>query len=268
MAQRELRDALRNRWFALFAVAFAALSLALSYMALAGSGTVGFAGFGRTAASLINLVLLIVPLMALTIGGMSIASERERGTLAYLLAQPVTRADVFVGKYVGLGLGLLAALALGFGLSGLVMAARGGGTDVRAYLLLVGLALMLGLVMLSIGLLVSVFVRKTSVALGLSLFLWLLFVFVGDLGMMGTSIVLRLPVDSLLALAAANPLQVFKMAAVLSINASLDVLGPAGIYASQRYGPALLAAFVAALAAWAAVPAAVAYLRFRLTGDV
>ena len=68
LAQKELRDALRNRWFLLYTVAFAVLALAFSYLALAGAGMVGFAGFGRTAASLINLVLLIMPLMALTIG--------------------------------------------------------------------------------------------------------------------------------------------------------------------------------------------------------
>jgi len=52
-----------------------ALSLAFSYLAMASSGMVGFAGFGRTAASLINLVLLIVPLMALTIGAQSLSGE-------------------------------------------------------------------------------------------------------------------------------------------------------------------------------------------------
>src|SRR5215470_8438279 len=99
LAQKELRDALRNRWFLLYTLAFIALSLAFSYLALAGAGMVGFAGFGRTAASLINLVLLIVPLMALTIGAQSLAGEQEKSTLAYLLAQPLNRLEVFAGKY-------------------------------------------------------------------------------------------------------------------------------------------------------------------------
>ena len=102
LAQKELGDALRNRWFLLYTIAFTGLSLALSYMSLAGAGIAGFAGFGRTAASLINLVLLIIPLMALTVGAQSLAHEQEQGTLAYLLAQPVTRVEVFTGKYLGL----------------------------------------------------------------------------------------------------------------------------------------------------------------------
>ena len=80
LLQKELRDSLRNRWFVLYTVAFTVLALGLSFLALSGAGVVGFAGFGRTAASLINLVLLIVPLMALTVGAQSLAAERERGT--------------------------------------------------------------------------------------------------------------------------------------------------------------------------------------------
>ena len=127
LAQKELTRCLRNRWFLLYTLAFIALSLAFSYLALAGAGMVGFAGFGRTAASLINLVLLIVPLMALTIGAQSLAGEQEKSTLAYLLAQPINRVEVFLGKYLGLALSLLASLTLGFGISGLVMALNGAG---------------------------------------------------------------------------------------------------------------------------------------------
>ena len=41
LAQKELRDSLRNRWFLLYAVAFSVLALALSYLSLAGAARVG-----------------------------------------------------------------------------------------------------------------------------------------------------------------------------------------------------------------------------------
>lgn len=268
LAQKELRDALRNRWFLLYTLAFIVLALAFSYLALAGAGIVGFAGFGRTAASLINLVLLIVPLMALTIGAQSLAGEMERGTLAYLLAQPVGRFEVFLGKYLGLALSLLASLALGFGISGIVMTLGGAGaTDPSAYITLVGMAFLLSLTMLSVGFLISAFTRKASVAVGIGLFLWLAFVFLGDLGMMGTSMALRVPVNNLFLMSLTNPSQVFKMASILNINATLDILGPAGIYAMQRYGDILLTLFLGVLIVWIIVPAALAFLRFANRGD-
>lgn len=268
LARKELRDALRNRWFLLYTVAFAALSLGLSALAMSGAGMTGLAGFGRTAASLINLVLLIVPLMALTVGAQSLAGEQERKTMAYLLSQPLTRLEVYAGKYLGLTLSLLASLVLGFGVSGLSLALSGSdATDPNAYLTLVLLAFVLSLVMLSVGFLVSALTRRAGVAVGIGLFLWLVFVFLGDLGMMGTAIAMRMPIEAIFWLALVNPLQVFKMAAVLNINASLDVLGPAGIFATQEYGATLPLIFAGVLAIWIAVPALAAYLHFARRSD-
>jgi Cu-processing system permease protein len=269
LAQKEMRDALRNRWFLLYTLAFVGLSLAFSYMALAGAGIAGFAGFGRTAASLINLVLLIVPLMALTIGAQSLAGEQERSTLTYLLAQPVTRLEVFLGKYLGLLLSLLASLALGFGIAGLVMALNGAGAgNPTSYIRLVGQTFLLSLTMLSVGFLISALSRRAGVAIGIGLFLWLAFVFLGDLGLMGTAIALKLPIEQLFLLALANPLQVFKMASILDINATLDILGPAGIFAMQEFGRRLRFVFLGVMALWIVVPALLAYVRFACKSDL
>ncbi|MDQ7054751.1 MAG: ABC transporter permease [candidate division KSB1 bacterium] len=123
---KEILNARRNRWFILYTIVFALLSLALSWLGLAGVGNYNLAGFGKTTASLINLILLIVPLMGLTLGAISLAGEREKGTLLYLLAQPVSPFEVLLGKFLGIGAALLAALLIGFGLSGYLIALRGG----------------------------------------------------------------------------------------------------------------------------------------------
>ena len=68
LTQKEIRDAQRNRWYWLYTLAFTGLSLALAWLGLSGLGDYGLAGFGRTSASIINLVLLIVPMMGLTLG--------------------------------------------------------------------------------------------------------------------------------------------------------------------------------------------------------
>lgn len=270
LLKKEINDSLNNRWFVLYAAAFTGLALLLSWLSLSGGGTgySGFAGFGRTAASLVNLVLLVVPLMALTVGAGSLAGEREQGTLAYLLSQPLNRAEVLLGKYLGLAASLLGALALGFGLSAIVIAGRGGRTDIKAYGLLVGFAFILALGMLSLGFLVSVLTRKAAVATGVALFLWLGFVFIGDLGLMGTALAFKLPINTLFSLALLNPLQVFKMSALIGINATLDVLGPAGTYAMQTYRDSLTGLFLGSLAAWVVLPLAATYVIFNRKGDL
>jgi Cu-processing system permease protein len=266
LIQKELRDARNNRWFMLYAIAFAALSLALAWLALSGTGSYGLAGFGRTSASLINLVLLIVPLMGLTLGALSLAGEREKGTLLYLMAQPVNQTELLLGKFVGMAVALVAALGLGFGLTALLIAANGGGAAISTYLVLLLLSCLLAVASLSLGFLISAAVTRSATAVGLALFLWLLLVFFGDLGIMGSAVVLQLDVNQLLGAALANPLQVFKLAAILNLRQNLEVLGPAGVYAFRTYGAALLPALVALLVAWIFVPFLLANGLFKRKG--
>jgi len=266
LTQKEIRDARRNRWFILFSIAFAGLALALGWLALSGVGTYGLAGFGRTGASLINLVLLVIPLMGLTLGAMSLAGERERGTLLYLLTQPISQGELLLGKFVGLGLAILVTLVLGFGLSGLLIAWQGGTTQAGDYLTMVSLAFLLALASLSLGFLISAAVAKSATAVGTALFIWLVLVFFGDLGLMGTAIVLRLDISQLFSLALINPLQLFKMAAILAIRSNLEVLGPAGVYAVRTYGSQLQILLFGLLVAWTAVPLVITYFIFKKKG--
>lgn len=262
-ACREFRDAISSRWFVLYTVAFTLLAVGVSFLSLSGSGSHGFAGFGRTAAGLLNLVMLVVPLMALTAGAATIAGERERGTLLYLLAQPITRTQLLLGKYAGLSLALVCSLCIGFGLSAGVLAWRAGGVGVGSYMVLVGLTAMLAIAMLSVGVLISVVSRRTSVATGLALFVWLVLVFVSDLGLMASSIVFQLRVQEIFALAAVNPLQCYKMGAIVHLNASLDVLGPVGAYASYTLGPAMPWVLSGSIVAWIVMPLLLALVLFN-----
>ncbi len=206
VAQRELREALRNKWLWFYAAGFAVLAFALAQAGVVSAGYSGLGGFGRTAASLINAILLFAPLIGLSIGATTLAGERERGTLLYLLAQPVSRAEVFWGKALGASLAVIGALSLGFGVAGLALASAGGGKP-GAYLALAGHTFLLALASLGLGFLISTLTRKASTAMAGALLVWLLLVFVGDLGLMGATAALRPSPDALLAALLVNPLQ-------------------------------------------------------------
>jgi Cu-processing system permease protein len=266
IARREVREALRNKWLWFYAAAFAALALALSRTGQASAGYAGLGGFGRTAASLINALLLFVPLMGLSVGAGSLAGDRERGTLLYLLAQPVNAAEVFFGKALGAALALAAALALGFGLAGLGLASAGDG-DPAAFLGVAGLSLLLGLAALGLGFLISSLTSKSATASGAALIAWLGLVFLGDLGLAGLTLSLRPTPGAMLGLLLINPLQVFKLGAIYSLRATLDTLGPAGQYALHRFGPALPLFLAGLLAAWTVLPFAGAFTLFNRGGD-
>ncbi len=254
ITEKELREAFRNRWFIVFTLAFAGLALALSALMQPSGLQLRTMNYSRTTASLINLVLLFVPLIGLTLGSANLAGDRETGALAYLLTHPVSRVEVLLGKYLGLAGALFATLALGFGVAGVTLALQGSLNDALGYLLTVLLAYLLALAMLSLGFLMSTVAHKTAAALGGALFAWLFLVFIGDLGIMGTAIATQMPIQTVFFIAVVNPLQMFKIASILTIQANLEVLGPAGLYATDQFGSLLLPLLLAGLVLWIVIP--------------
>jgi ABC-type transport system involved in multi-copper enzyme maturation permease subunit len=264
--RKELRDAFRSRWLFAFAATFAALALTLS-LVQGSAGDLGDQGFNRTTAGLINLCLLLVPLLALILGAGGIAGERERGTLATLLSQPISPAQLVLGKYFGLVIAVWMAIALGFGSAGLVMALLSPVTDVNHYLLFVGLSAALAAAMLSLGLFISVFSDGRLKALSIAVVVWFLLVLLYDLGAVGLALSVSPSGRSLLVVVLGNPIECVRILAIMSLESDLDVLGPLGSYVTNEVGRgAGVALLSAALAAWVIVPLA-ATLRIASTRD-
>jgi Cu-processing system permease protein len=134
VARQELRLAVRSRWIQIFSVVFAALALAVAASGYILSGGHGVQDFARTAASLVQLVILLVPLTSLLVGVQALASDR--GAAELLLSQPISRREVLLGKLLGLFEALLAAQALGFGAAGLVIFSQSGGEGLGGFALL------------------------------------------------------------------------------------------------------------------------------------
>jgi Cu-processing system permease protein len=89
--------------------------------------------FARTAASLVQLVLLLVPLTSLLTGIIALAPER--GAAELLFSQPVSRRAVLIGKLLGLFAALVAAQAIGFGAAGAVIFSQSGQDGLGGFLL-------------------------------------------------------------------------------------------------------------------------------------
>lgn len=268
LARKELRDAVRDRWFWLYAAGFALLAGALTSVAVSDTPTIGFAGFGRTGASLVALTQLVVPLMGLTLGARSIAGQRERGTLRFLLSHPISRTETFLGIFCGTSVAMLAAVAGGFGVAGIVAVMRSAVVDAGDLVVIALCSWLLAVGMIGVGMLLSVLTRRSVTAMGASLIAWILLVFVGDLGLMGTSVATRLPTGTLFLAAVANPVEAFRLTAINALQGSLDVLGPAGSYAVDRFGSAIAWLTGAVLVAWTVLPATLAWWIFRRGSDL
>ena len=260
LAQREISDALRNRWFIAYAGAFVVLSVALAMLIDSSAGYSGVSGFGRTSAGLINLVLFLAPLMGLTLGAQALTSERERGTLSYLLAQPVSLWEIFISKFIGLAVAISAAIVTGFALATLTISYLSGGKGMDVFLRLTGLTVLLAVVSLSVGYLISSVAHRTSTALGVSVVAWLGLVMIGDLGLMGTAIMFKLSPSTLLTVTILNPLESYRIASIDLLKDSLELLGPAGLVATDRFGSATGSVLTGILLLWTIVPLAIAYV--------
>lgn len=256
--RKELRDAVQSRWLIAFSLTFAVVATLIA-MVQGQGGNIGDQGLTRTTASLINLCLMLVPLLALLLGAASISGERERGTLATLLSQPLTTTELLLGKFVGLNVALWLAVGLGFGGAGMLLAFFGTVAGIGTYLGFVLLACVLASAMLSVGMLISVLSDSRLKAISIAVLAWFVFVIAYDLGAIGVAVALT-PDGKMLFLAVlANPVECIRILSVMTVEQDLDILGPLGSYLSDTLGgPGTIAFLASALVLWAAIPVALA----------
>ena len=251
LARRELVEAGRNYWFAVNSGLFVVGALALLLFGQQDVAVLGYRGVARALAGLMQLALFLVPLMALFPAAAALAGEREVGTLDYLLAQPVTREEVHAAKWIGVGAAVAGSLALGFA----VAAGIGLGRGVPPFLMaaLAGLALLLAAVFVSVGTWISARAATQGRATSVGLTVWLLFLALGSLGLMGAFVAWGIPPAALEAWAFLNPVEAFRMAMIVVLDPGVRVLGPVGADLVRTLGrTTVVAGAVASLVAWAA----------------
>ena len=263
IAGRELRASVRARWFTVGAVSLALLAIAAAELGMAGAARWGVSALDRTSAALLNLVLLFVPLLTLPLGAGAFSGEAEDGTLAYLLAQPVTRGEVFAGKLLGLSLTTTLSIALGFGAAAVVVGLTGGVPTATFGSLVFG-AWLLAIVTVTLGAFLSIAAKTRVRALAAAVGAWMLLVFLCDFGVLALAASQAVGPTGLFAVALCNPLQAVKMLSALAISERLEVLGPVGVYAVRTLGRGLLSALLVGSAGlWIVVSGAGGFALFR-----
>jgi Cu-processing system permease protein len=265
IAGKEIQEGLRNRWVLATTVLLAALALTLTFLGSAPTGNVGVRALDVVIVSLSSLTIFLLPLIALLISHDAIVGEMERGTMLLLLAYPVGRWQVVLGKFVG-HLGILAfATVLGYGAAALALALTGadiGGESWLAFAAMIGSSVLLGAAFIAIGYLVSASVRDRGTAAGIAIGVWLLLVLIYDMALLGLLVVDQgqfLTSGFVNALLLLNPTDVYRM---LNLAGFADVSafsGMAGLADSIALSPAML---LSALALWALLPLGLAIFAF------
>jgi Cu-processing system permease protein len=262
IAGKEFRDRIRNRWVLAVALIFSLFSLAIAYFGSAQQGEIGFRGIDVTVASLVSLVIYLVPLIALILGYDAIVGEKERGSLELLLSMPITRFEILLGKFVGLSAALSISTVLGFGAGMLPIAAQLTSHDVYHYLGFAGSAVLMGMAFLSLSLLVSVLTADRIRASGVAIGLWFFFVLIFDLLLMGVLVLSQGNLGSAAfgALLMLNPADVFRLLNIFSSVQVQTMYGMATVVPENLTNPAVL---LAIMLGWIVTPFVLANWRFR-----
>lgn len=264
VARHELTVNIRNKWTVIFAVAFGVLVLGISYMGTTAEGFSGMQSLTRTSASLLNLVLYLVPLVALTMGTLSFTGDR--GTAELLFSQPVLRCEVMLGKLLGLFLAMTISMMSGFVAAGGLILSVSGSDGLLRYGYLVFLSHLLALVFLSLSVVVAVANGRKAKAFGVALFFWFFFVLFYDLLALGITLLLegRIANQFLFVSVFGNPVDLVRISTLIILD-SVTIFGAAGAALLRFLGGTAtsILSLLAALTCWICLPILIAHRLLR-----
>lgn len=252
----ELLLAVRSRWLQIFAAVFAALALAVAGSGYILSGGQGVQDFSRTAVSLVQIVLLLVPLASLVFGGLALTPERGAAELIY--SQPVSRRVVLIGRLLGVWIALAAAELIGFGAAGIVVQSQAGFDGVMRFVTLIATAIgITGIFLALAALIASISQGRRTRVLAAALVVWFVTVLLFDVAALGAASLLRSGAASRLLIVATliNPIDAARTGALLLIDGT-SAFGAASLALMRFTGglPAALAIIGTSLTAWLIAP--------------
>jgi Cu-processing system permease protein len=244
LAQKELRDGLRNRWVAMSIAVLTVLSLSLYLLGSAATGSTQADSLAVTLVNLVSLSVYLLPLIALMLSFDTLVGEFERGTMLLLAAYPIARWQIVMGKFLGHMFILLLAILISCG-SVAVIIALTSESDITtqawlAYGLMMASSWLLGGVFVALGYCISAFVRERTTAVGAAVGLWLSLVVLYDLALLGALLAdeeQAISEQLLTTLLLLNPTDAYRVFNLTATEGISQIVGLTEIAASAGINP-------------------------------
>lgn len=212
---------------------------------------------GKAMLSLLNIVLIVLPLVSLVFTTIHYYNSYE--FIELMSSQPMSRSRILLSEYAGVSISLLSAFWIGVGIPVLLYAA-----DATGYALLFTGA-MLTLVFTSIAFLASVIARDKARGIGFALLLWFYFSLIYD----GLVLLILFsfsdyPLEKLtLVLSALNPVDLGRIFIMLKMDVSA-LMGYTGALYKDFFGSYTGILFTTGIMLiWIIAPVWLAVRRFR-----
>lgn len=164
----EFNDVIRSKWVILYTVLFFLISDSL--LRFGGENT-------RVMLSLMNVILIVIPLVSIIFGNLYLYNSRE--FIELLLSQPIDRKHLYIGMYSGVAVPLTAGFVIGitlpfvyFGISNV--------REIQSLMILLVVGVLLTVLFLALAFLISVLNQDRVKGLGFSILLWLFFSVIYD----------------------------------------------------------------------------------------
>lgn len=234
-----LADILRNRIVAVYTVLLGLLSW--SVFALEDNSSKGLL-------TLLNVVLLVVPLMSVLFSCIYIYNSSE--FIELLVSQPLKRKQIWISLFAGLSLSLSLAFFLSAGIPLLLF------NTMQAALILISTGILISVIFTALAFFAAIVSKDKAKGVGIALMLWIYFALLFD------GLVLFLlfqfsayPIEKpMVILSASSPLDLARILNLIQLD-SAAMLGYTGAIFRNYFGsgPGLLLSYILLLL-WALVP--------------
>lgn len=226
-ARLDILESLRAKWFLFYSLVFGSIVVLLFVFGLTESRVLGFTGLSRLLVTYIQLCVAILPIFVLITTVRSVAGDREAGVFEYMLALPVSLGAWYWGKMIGRFVVVFMPVFLAMAAAGIWAEYAAIGVPWDLFAVYTALLVSLAWSFLGLGMLISTVTRSPDVAQTGAFLIWLVLLLFLDLVLLGVMLREQLPLEAVVAIAVANPLQSFRTAAILLFDPQMVVLGPA-----------------------------------------
>ncbi|MBT8391828.1 MAG: ABC transporter permease subunit [Ignavibacteriaceae bacterium] len=239
----EIHNTIRSKWVILYTFFFFLLGYTLFSLS---------SDVNKAYISLMNIVLIVIPLVSLIFGAIYLYSSRE--FIEMMLSQPIDRKSLFTGIYFGTSIPLAAGYLIGIVTPFLIFGKVKEQTEGLMFLVLIGIALTF--VFTAISFLITVLQDDKAKGLGLIILIWLIFSVIYD-GIMLFVVYYfeEYPLEKvIIALSVINPIDLGRILFLMKFNISA-LMGYTGAVFQSFFGSTLGVLLSAiGLLLWIAVP--------------
>ncbi len=248
IAKHIFSDILRNRFIMFYALLLLVFTFSLFSLD---------SDPGKATLSLLNIVLLVVPMVSIIFTTIYFFNAYE--FIELLLAQPINRRSVFFSEHLAIASALGLAYLVGVGIPICIMSFQAA----SLFVLLAGL--ILTWVFVSLALAAALTTRDKAKGVGLALLFWLYFAILYDGFMLYIIYSFSdYPLEKMtLFLSSLNPIDLARILILLKLDISA-LMGYTGAFYQEFFGTGLGVAFVLMmLLLWLVVPLLFAWIKFK-----